>query len=351
MPTAPSSTDRPAGRTGLLAEPVRAARDLGALLYFRLAGLRGKARRAAPLGLCLMVLISVATATVPALLPEQSLSRSDVRLLMPSLLVSLLVVSIASSAASGGGRELLAREQAVAFPVSPTTDHLGALLMAPLNIAWLVQAWAALAASAYVVTARPALLGSLLLVVLWLVVATTVAQAVAWGVEWVRRGPHGTLLVRCTTTTVAAGVAVLVVRGDLVDVLDHSPSRLVADGIADAGHRGTATYGALVLGLVALASAAVAVGAWAAGRLARRPAATSCGGRPRTTPRGRTRAPTCSPWCGWTARGSGAACPCDGAWRCSRSSRAWWRSAARSTGRCSGSSPGWWPRAERCCSA
>ena len=45
--------------------------------------------------------------------------------------------------ASGGGRELLAREHGVAYPVSPTTDHLGALLLAPLNIAWLLQAWLA----------------------------------------------------------------------------------------------------------------------------------------------------------------------------------------------------------------
>ena len=39
--------------------------------------------------------------------------------------------------------------RAVAFPVSPTTDHLGALLLAPLNIAWLLQAWALLGGAAY----------------------------------------------------------------------------------------------------------------------------------------------------------------------------------------------------------
>ncbi len=60
-----------------------------------------------------------------------------------------------SAAASGGGRELLPREQAVAFPVSSTTDHLGALLMAPLNIAWLLQAWTLLGATAYAVGPRP----------------------------------------------------------------------------------------------------------------------------------------------------------------------------------------------------
>ena len=36
--------------------------------------------------------------------------------------------------ASGGGRELLARDPASIHPISPTTDHLGALVLAPLNI-------------------------------------------------------------------------------------------------------------------------------------------------------------------------------------------------------------------------
>ena len=67
----------------------------------------------------------------------------------------MLVIAIVSAAASGGGRELLPREQAVAFPVSPTTDHLGALLMAPLNIAWLLQGWTMLGATSYAVGPGP----------------------------------------------------------------------------------------------------------------------------------------------------------------------------------------------------
>ena len=35
------------------------------------------------------------------------------------------------------------------YPISPTTDHLGALLLAPLNIAWLIQAWVLLGSMAY----------------------------------------------------------------------------------------------------------------------------------------------------------------------------------------------------------
>ena len=54
-------------------------------------------------------------------------------LLLPSAYLSVLVIAVVSAATTGGGRELLPREQAVAFPVSTTTDHLGALAMAPLH--------------------------------------------------------------------------------------------------------------------------------------------------------------------------------------------------------------------------
>ena len=111
--------------------------------------------------------------------------------LLPSALVGVLVIAVISAAASGGGRELVPREQAVAFPVSPTTDHLGALLMAPLNIAWLLQAWTLLGATAYVAGPGPGLVLTQLMVLVWLATATAIAQVVGWGVEWLRRGPGG----------------------------------------------------------------------------------------------------------------------------------------------------------------
>ena len=54
-----------------------------------------------------------------------------------------------SAVASGGGRELISRDQAGSHPVSPTTDHLGALLIAPLNISWMIQAWILFGSMAY----------------------------------------------------------------------------------------------------------------------------------------------------------------------------------------------------------
>ena len=140
VPTALSSTDepspRPAGRA-----------DVGHLLRFRAArgpparrasrwarGDRARAHR-------------WPRATVPGV-PRRRRARDAAARraasLLPTAFAGVPVLSVVSAVASGGGRELLAREQGVAFPVSPTTDHLGALLLAPLNIAWLLQAWALL---------------------------------------------------------------------------------------------------------------------------------------------------------------------------------------------------------------
>ena len=97
----------------------------------------------------------------------------DVLLLQPTAFAAFLLLTIISAVASGGGRELLSRDQGVAFPVSPTTDHLGALLLAPLNIAWLMQAWVLLGSMAYGLPARlvPA---AELSVLLWLASSTAI---------------------------------------------------------------------------------------------------------------------------------------------------------------------------------
>ena len=65
----------------------------------------------------------------------------DILLLVPSAMACILVLNMLSAVASGGGRELISRDHAGPHPIGPTTDHLGALLLAPLNIAWMVQAW------------------------------------------------------------------------------------------------------------------------------------------------------------------------------------------------------------------
>ena len=151
-------------------------------------------------------------------------------------------------------------------------DHLGALLMAPLNIAWLIQAWALVAGAAYGVGGRPGLLAALVPALVWLVAATVAGQAVAWAVEWVRRGPHGALVVRGGGAVVVLALAVLFVTGTLAGVVDRSPTRYVAAGVVD-GAVGRWGPWLFLLGVqVALIAVTGVLGARLAAGVARRPA-------------------------------------------------------------------------------
>ena len=155
------------------------------------------------------------------------------------------------------GDELLARDPASIHPISPTTDHLGALVLAPLNIAWLLQAWTLLGAASYGGGREP-LLTLQVAMLLWLVLATAVGQVVAWTVEGVRRLRFGEVGVRLLT--VAAVVAVLLLQLDqrLVPLLDQVPTvRVVALSVGGV----TAAWWGVVGALLGLSLAAVVLGA------------------------------------------------------------------------------------------
>jgi hypothetical protein len=231
--------------------------DVGHVVRFRAGTVRR--RTAIPIAIGLMTTITLAACTLPMLLPgaRESDRARDVLLLMPTAFGAFLVLTIVSGVASGGGRELLSREQGVAFPVSPTTDHLGALLMAPLNIAWLIQGWALLGIAAYAlpVSDVPATVASILL---WLAACTALAQVVAWTMEAIRRRRYGRAVVRGLGLSAALTAAWYQMSGRLADALDHLPTVWVVA-------RGTRGFGgAWVQGVgfeLALLVVAVVVGA------------------------------------------------------------------------------------------
>lgn len=250
----------------------RAVVDVRHLLWFRSASVRRK--RAARSALVIFVVVTASIATVPAYLPGAGdLAHSewahDLMLLLPSALAGLLLLAIISSVASGGGRELLSREQGVAYPVSPTTDHLGALLMAPLNISWMLQAWILLGATAYSLGHRW-LAGAQLIVVLWVVFATAVAQILAWTVEWIRRRDRGPLVVRLLGVGVAIAIVWVKLLGLFGTLLDQLPTRRVLIGMVSAREGLFTQWLLTVLALLAGVLVAVVVGAIPAHLAARR---------------------------------------------------------------------------------
>lgn len=256
MPTAASWSSR----------TTRAAVDVGHLLRFRAATMR----RGSTVRWLAVVFagLTVAAAVVPAFTPGagESARALDVRILLPTGLAAFLVVAVIAAVASGGGRELLPREQAAIHPISPTTDHIGALLLAPLNIAWLLQSWFLLGATAYGLGPH-GLAAAQLGLVLWLAAATAVAQMVAWMTEAVRRRPHGVALVRTVTVLLGGTFVVLHATDQLTHVLDRVPTVWLVVDLLDGF---SARWLLVIAAEVALLAVAVTLGALPATVAARR---------------------------------------------------------------------------------
>ena len=274
MSTALSWTELSTEASALRGAVVRPFSDLGSLLRFRASGLDARGRRRMRSAGAVVLLLTVTAAVAPAY-SSGAVDGSYVGKLvavLPSIYAGFLVLAVISAAASGGGREVVPRDQAVSFPVSSTTDHLGALLLAPLNIAWLIQAWTLLGLTSYV--AGPRLLWATELpVLLWLLLATAIGQVVAWSLEWVRRGAHGQLMIRSLLGVLVVAAVTLVATGWVTVVFDHSPTVYVFIGALNGSVAGWSTWGTTVAVLALLAAGAIAAGAvpahWAARRAPR----------------------------------------------------------------------------------
>jgi hypothetical protein len=233
--------------------------DLGALLQFRRTGLSGSGRRRLRIAGVAVALLTVGIVVGPAYLGGDIPRDHSGRLLavLPSLCLGFLVLASITAVASAGGREIIPREEAVVFPVSTTTDHLGALLLAPLNIAWMVQAWALLGMTSYALGPRQWWAYELP-VLLWILAATAVAQVVGWLAEGVRRGRHGIAVFRVIVVLLVLVGATLVVTDRLTPLLDRSPTARLL-GLALDGASGRWSSWATGVGALAVLAVGAAV--------------------------------------------------------------------------------------------
>lgn len=234
-----------------------AAADLRHLLRFRAQGVRRP--RVAAVATAVLVGVTILMAVAPAWLATEATGIAAERLrqledLLPAALAGFLLLGIGSSMGGGGGRELLPRDQAAIHPIGPVTEHLGALVLAPLNLAWLLQAWTLFAVTAFVVGPH-GLFGAQVVVLLWLLVATALAQIVGWGVEGIRRTHHGVAIVRCAAGALALALLAGQVAGELDDLAHALPTAALADSL------GQPLWPLVAALLVALLVVAVRLGA------------------------------------------------------------------------------------------
>jgi hypothetical protein len=211
------------------------------------------------LGGAAVLMLTAAAVVGPAYLGGETPRARSGQLLaiLPSLCLGFLTLAIFSAVASAGGREVVPREEAVAFPVSSTTDHLGALLLAPLNIAWFLQSWTLLGVTSYALGPE-GWWAYQLPVALWVLAATALAQVVGWLAEGVRRGRHGVLVFRLLTLLAALAAGGLVVSQRLTALLDRSPTTWILTWVGD-GQAGRWTSWGTGIALILLVAVAAAV--------------------------------------------------------------------------------------------
>jgi hypothetical protein len=235
--------------------------DLRALLAFRAAGLSERVRKRLRMAGVVLLVLTVAAIVVPAYLQEPFDARhtEDFVAILPSMYLGFLALTILAAIASGGGREIVPREQAVAFPLSSVTEHFGALLLAPLNIAWLVQGWTVLGMTTYVLGSNNLVLTSVPLL-LWIAFATAAGQALGWVFEGIRRGPHGILVARLIAVSAMVAVIALVLTDRFVPLLDQSPTVRVYLAALYGSAADWTHWAQIVVPLAALLVVAVLVG-------------------------------------------------------------------------------------------
>ncbi len=147
----------------------------------------------------------------------------DALLLTPTAWLAFALTSIVA-AASTGARTLLPRDQSQAFPIGPLAEHLGALILAPLNAAWIVQAAGLLTLTSWGFSWQHRIPAGLTMTMLWIVFCTAFAQLIGWLMELSRTMAAGPWLVRITAAGMAAAGAALVITGNLGAVLDQAPT-------------------------------------------------------------------------------------------------------------------------------
>lgn len=248
----------------------RTVAQVAAVLRMRAATVRGMARARVYLGLVSIPLIGVGAAMGGAvLLPLDG--RSEVALLLPTAWLGFAVMVVVATAASGP-RVLLPRSHGAAFPVTAAADHLGALILAPLNIAWLAQAVGLVVLTSWAVGLQPQLGTAQAVTVAWIVFVTVSAQAVGWVVELARTAAAARLVLRTAVAAGLVGAAVLTASDRVVVLLDHAPTIPLVAAALSGGSVTSGSWALAVAGLVTWTAALYAAGAWLAARVQRRPA-------------------------------------------------------------------------------
>ncbi len=257
--------------------------QLGALFGLRWQMMRGRGPRIVLPGVLVLVgLLLVAAATSAGSLTGPALATAVE--LAPQAFLGFGVLAVIAPLTAGGGNEVVPPDQLVAFPVRPSTQFVGGLCLAPVNLVWAVQLLVLVAETAYLSRGGNALPAALTTAA-YVTCLTVLGQALAWTVVGLRQTRAG----RRSVTAVGLAllvVALVAVRTGLGDtLLARTPTRTVVAAV-QAGARGELTrWGATTGALLLLVAAGLALGSRACAWALRRPGDAGTAAASRAVPR------------------------------------------------------------------
>ncbi|MBC7678740.1 MAG: hypothetical protein H7233_07100, partial [Pseudorhodobacter sp.] len=187
----------------------------------------------------------------------------------PSAFLGFGFLALMAPLTAGGGNEVVPPDQLIAYPVRPATQFLGGLVLAPLNLVWVVQLLCLAAVTAYLTIGGSFLRGALA-TGSFVVAITVLGQAVAWTVVGLRQTSRGRRVVTAIGLLVLAAAVVTVRSGNGGAALDASPTRRVVLAVLSGGAGARRDWMVVTGVLVALAVVGLIAGSvacrWALGR-------------------------------------------------------------------------------------
>jgi hypothetical protein len=217
-------------------------------------------------GVFVVYLSVMAARSTPYLEPAAMVSAIR---LAPAAFLGFAVLAVIAPLTAGGGNEVFPPDQLVAYPIGPTTQFLGGLALAPLNLVWVVQLLTLTAETAYVSQAGSPWRAGVTSAA-YVLCMTVLGQALAWWVAGLRQTGRGRRVVRGLALALLGGTLLAARAGLGHAVLRHSPTRTVVSALAARPYE--LSRWALTTGvLVALTLLGLLLGATVCGWALRRP--------------------------------------------------------------------------------
>ncbi len=195
--------------------------------------------------------------------------RLNLGVATPSFYVGFIVLAVLAPLVSGGGYELYPADHLMAYPIRPATVFRSTLVLAPINLAWMINVVALFVVTGFAAgdlvwlpTAR-----ALVVAAAFIGLATVFGHVAGWLVMGIRQNRPGRWVTNLLGLAVIVGGLLIFWTDNVITLLDRSPTTRVLVGAFD-GYAGNyrdwlIVLAALAIPALVLLKAGDAVTAWA----------------------------------------------------------------------------------------